>query len=153
MYVLILFVLAMFVFSGRSVVMKVLRKKISVETVLVMLVGINFFLVLISYLLFFDKKRIAEDMELLTTSPDAPVLWSILVFAGMVSVGFGYVYYHAISVYKLYHISLLLATLPVFTLISAYFLLGEKITPTHLISMVIIIFGLVVLEYDKGILT
>ena len=55
MYALILFVLVMIVFSLRSVVMKILRKKISVETVLVMLVGINFFLVLIAYLLFFDK--------------------------------------------------------------------------------------------------
>ena len=153
MYALILFVLVMIVFSLRSVVMKILRKKISVETVLVMLVGINFFLVLIAYLLFFDKKRIKEDAVLLLTSPDAPAMWSILIFAGIVSVGFGYVYYHAISVYKLYHVSLLLATLPIFVLLSAYFLLGEKITPTHLVSMAIIIFGLVILEYDKGLLT
>ena len=58
-----------------------------------------------------------------------------------------------IKVHKLYHVSLLLATLPVFVLLSSYFILGEKINYKHLVAMFIIIVGLIMLETHQGILT
>ena len=153
MYPILLFLLAMFIFSIRGVVIKMLTKKVSVETVMVMVAGINLLMILLAYVLFFNKKRINEDMTLLMSSENAPVMWSILVFAGMVSLGFAYVYFHMIKHHKLYHVSLLLATLPVFVLVSSYFILGEKINYKHLVAMFIIIVGLIMLETHQGILT
>tara|TARA_B100000123_G_C25463420_1_gene311411 strand:+ start:93 stop:554 length:462 start_codon:yes stop_codon:yes gene_type:complete len=153
MYALLLFFAVMIIFSIRSVVMKLLTKQISVETVIVIVVGINIMLVTLVYLMFFDKKQISEDLKVLMSSPDAPLLWTFLVFAGAVNIGFAYVYYNLISVYKLYHVSLLFSTLPVFILIAGFFFLGETISYTHLIAMFVVVTGLVMLESHKGILT
>mgnify|MGYP005715994759 FL=1 len=153
MYALLLFFAVMIIFSIRSVVMKLLTKQISVETVIVIVVGINIMLVSLVYLMFFDKKQISEDLKVLMSSPDAPLLWTFLVFAGAVNIGFAYVYYNLISVYKLYHVSLLFSTLPVFILIAGFFFLGETISYTHLIAMFVVVTGLVMLESHKGILT
>ena len=153
MYALLLFFAVMIIFSIRSVVMKLLTKQISVETVIVIVVGINVMLVTLVYLMFFDKKQISEDLRVLMSSPDAPLLWTFLVFAGAVNIGFAYVYYNLISVYKLYHVSLLFSTLPVFILIAGFFFLGETISYTHLIAMFVVVTGLVMLESHKGILT
>ena len=57
MYALLLFFAVMIIFSIRSVVMKLLTKQISVETVIVIVVGINIMLVTLVYLMFFDKKQ------------------------------------------------------------------------------------------------
>lgn len=153
MYAVLLFIMAMFIFSVRGVVVKMLTKQVSIETVMVMIAGINLLMILFAYLFLFNKERINKDMNLLTTTKDAPLLWAILVFAGAVSLGFAYVYFHMIKVHKLYHVSLLLATLPVFVLFSSYMILGEKISYTHLVAMFIIIVGLVMLETHQGILT
>ena len=153
MYALLLFLAVMIIFSIRSVVMKLLTKQISVETVIVIVVGINIMLVSLAYLMFFDKKRISNDIQTLMSSSDAPLLWTFLIFAGAVSIGFAYVYYNLISVYKLYHVSLLFSTLPVFILIAGYIFLGETISYKHLIAMFVVITGLVMLESSKGILT
>ena len=91
MYALLLFFAVMIIFSIRSVVMKLLTKQISVETVIVIVVGINVMLVTLVYLMFFDKKQISEDLRVLMSSPDAPLLWTFLVFAGAVNIGFAYV--------------------------------------------------------------
>ena len=64
-----------------------------------------------------------------------------------------FVYFNMIKIHKLYHVSLLLATLPVFVLLSSYLILGEKINYTHLVAMFIIVVGLVMLESHQGILT
>lgn len=143
----------MFVFSLRSVVMKLLTKKISVETIIMIVIAINLSLITLCYLFLFDKKRIHSDMDLLLKDSDAYILWFVLVIAGIVSVIFRYVYYNLIKEHNLYHISLLLATLPVFVLIMSYFILGEDITSRHLIAMVIIVFGAILLESKQGILT
>ena len=153
MYPLLLFLIAMFIFSVRGVVVKMLTKKVSIETVMVMIAGINLLMILLAYMFLFNKERINQDMKLLMTANDAPMLWGILIFAGMVSLGFAFVYFHMIKVHKLYHVSLLLATLPVFVLLSSYFILGEKINYKHLVAMFIIIVGLIMLETHQGILT
>ena len=153
MYPILLFITVMFVFSLRSVVMKLLTKKISVERIHMIVIAINLSLISLCYLFLFDKKRIHSDMGLLLKDSDAYILWFVLIIAGIVSVIFRYVYYNMIREHNLYHISLLLATLPVFVLIMSYFILGEDITSRHLIAMVIIVFGAIVLESKQGILT
>ena len=153
MYAVLLFIMAMFIFSVRGVVVKMLTKKVSVETVMVMIACINLTMILLAYLFLFNKERINRDMNLLITAKDAPLLWGILIFAGCVSLGFAFVYFNMIKIHKLYHVSLLLATLTVFVLLSSYLILGEKINYTHLVAMFIIVVGLVMLESHQGILT
>ena len=143
----ILFIAVMFVFSLRSVVMKLLTKKISVETILMIVIGINFSIFL------FDKKRIRSDLNLLLKDSDSFILWSVLLIAGTVSVVFRFVYYNMIKEHNLYHVSLLLATLPIFVLVTSYITLGEEITSRHLLAMAIIISGAILLESKEGILT
>lgn len=153
MYPILLFLAVMFVFSLRSVVMKLLTKKISVETILIIVIAINLFLMLLCYCFLFDKKRIQTDLKLLLKDNDAYVLWVVLFIAGIVSVVFRYVYYNMIKEHNLYHVSLLLATLPIFVLTTSYFILGEIITMRHFIAMIVIITGVVLLESKGGILT
>ena len=50
MYAVLLFIMAMFIFSVRGVVVKMLTKKVSVETVMVMIAGINLTMILLAYL-------------------------------------------------------------------------------------------------------
>ena len=70
----------MFIFSVRGVVVKMLTKKVSIETVMVMIAGINLLMILLAYMFLFNKERINQDMKLLMTANDAPVLWGILIF-------------------------------------------------------------------------
>lgn len=149
----ILFIAVMFVFSLRSVVMKLLTKKISVETILMIVIGINLFLMMLCYFFLFDKKRIRSDLNLLLKDSDSFILWSVLLIAGTVSVVFRFVYYNMIKEHNLYHVSLLLATLPIFVLVTSYITLGEEINSRHLLAMAIIISGALLLESKEGILT
>jgi drug/metabolite transporter (DMT)-like permease len=153
MYPILLFIAVMFVFSLRSVVMKLLTKKISVETILMIVIGINLLLMMLCYFFLFDKKRIRSDFNLLLKDSDSFILWSVLLIAGMVSVVFRFVYYNMIKEHNLYHVSLLLATLPIFVLVTSYITLGEEITSRHLLAMAIIISGALLLESKGGILT
>ena len=153
MYPILLFIAVMFVFSLRSVVMKLLTKKISVETILMIVIGINLLLMMLCYFFLFDKKRIRSDFNLLLKDSDSFILWSVLLIAGTVSVVFRFVYYNMIKEHNLYHVSLLLATLPIFVLVTSYITLGEEITSRHLLAMAIIISGAFLLESKEGILT
>lgn len=153
MYPILLFIAVMFVFSLRSVVMKLLTKKISVETILIIVIGVNLLLMMLCYFFLFDKKRIQSDLNLLLKDSDSHVLWAVLFIAGTVSVVFRYVYYNMIKEHNLYHVSLLLATLPIFILITSYFTLGEVISTRHILAMAIIICGAFLLESKEGILT
>ena len=58
-----------------------------------------------------------------------------------------------IKEHNLYHVSLLLATLPIFVLVTSYITLGEEINSRHLLAMAIIISGALLLESKEGILT
>ena len=152
MYPILLFIAVMFVFSLRSVVMKLLTKKISVETILMIVIGINLLLMMLCYFFLFDKKRIRSDLNLLLKDSDSFILWSVLLIAGTVSVVFRFVYYNMIKEHNLYHVSLL-ATLPIFVLVTSYITLGEEINSRHLLAMAIIISGALLLESKEGILT
>ena len=102
-----------------EVLYKNVNKKVSIETVMVMIAGINLLMILLAYVLF-NKERINQDMTLMM--PMMLLLWGILIFAGMVSLGFAFVYFHMIKVIS-FIMSLLLATLPVFVLLSSFFII------------------------------
>lgn len=152
-YPILLFCLVMFIFSIRSVIMKVLTKKLSTETILILVILINIVLVLLCYLFFFDKSKIKKEIITIINDPDSLYIWPTLFVIGIISVMFRFVYYSLIKNNNLYHVSLLFSTLPVFILIAGYFILNEKITRLHFIAMIFIIIGVILLENENGILT
>ena len=74
------------------------------------------------------------------------------VFAGAVSLGFAYVYFHMIKIHKLYHVSFFCYFASFCFIIILYDTWRENQLP-HLVAMFIIIVGLVMLETHQGILT
>lgn len=153
MYVSLLFVLAMFLFSLRSVGEKILTKTITVETMLLVIICLNVIIGLVMYLVVVDKKRVHADINTLVTSENAPTVWLILTYVSIIGVLFAYIYYYLIKTHKLYYVNLLLATFPVFIVVSGYIFLNERITVRHIVSMIVIILGVMLLEYDNEILS
>lgn len=75
----------------------------------------------------------------------------LLISAVLISVIATYLYYCTLESYNVYIVTILTAIAPLFTILIAYFYLGEKISILSWIGIILVIIGVILIVYESQI--
>lgn len=130
----------------RDVIYKKLVHKSSPESLILLFVIANIFVGLFLYTFVFERAKIHNDFSTLINIEHTP----LIIFSSIVGLLFTYYYYIIIKTEKLYFVNLIFAVYPVFIAIAGYYFLNQKITTNELFAMIVIITGVIMLNYYKS---
>lgn len=134
----------LFMFSAlavRDVIYKKLVDKIAPESIILIFVIVNILVGVFLYAFVFERSKIHQDFMRVFTLKYA----SLVIFSSIVGLVFTYYYYVIIKTEKLYFVSIMLSTYPVFVAIMGYYFLNQTISPKDIFAMMVIIAGIMML--------
>lgn len=138
--IMILYLYALFIsflWGIIPIIYKVVLKRLN--NVTVMLLNGVFYCILLVSLFFYNKKIIMDDLNKITNNE---YLWIFIatLFGGFIG---NLLYYYILKKGEAAILTALMYTAPVVTLIAAYFILKDKITPLGIIGILLIVTGVV----------
>ena len=119
------------------IIYKVVLKRLN--NVTVMLINGAFYFILLLFLFLYNKKVVMDDLNKITNNE---YLWIFIatLFGGFIG---NLLYYYILKKGEAAVLTALMYTAPVVTLIAAYFILKDKITPLSITGILLIVAGVV----------
>ena len=119
-------------------------KFIEVESFII-LSGLIVFLCCAIYWFFFDKNRLWKDIQ--TIKNDPILILFVFLTAILVFIIASFIQKRVMKNNKAYLVTSMIATYPIITVILGYLLLNEEITLSHMLGVLLIISGVVLLNF------
>ena len=111
----------------------------------IILSGLIIFMCCALYMFFFDKNKLWKDIQ--TIKNDPILIFLLFLTAFLIYIVASFIQKSVIKKHKAYLVTSIIATYPIITVILGYLLFNEEITLTHMFGVLLIISGVVILNF------